>query len=150
MVSNDVVTSDTSSPQPSSQNSRASLRPFSHTQVQMGSPFECPVCLETFNHTSKRQPLALPCGHSFCRSCLDLVQPLRCPTVSLPASHILIAHHIRCSSSSAASELGGDCNATQCVHNATGVSECFRTSSPVVRNATRNSKMKDTAAHECS
>ncbi|MEW5300507.1 MAG: hypothetical protein WDW36_003436 [Sanguina aurantia] len=47
----------------------------------MASPFECPVCLDPFEcEVPSRQPLALPCGHTFCRSCLVKVHPQRCPT----------------------------------------------------------------------
>ncbi|MEW5320032.1 MAG: hypothetical protein WDW38_011137 [Sanguina aurantia] len=58
----------------------------------MASPFECPVCLDPFEcEVPSRQPLALPCGHTFCRSCLVKVHPQRCPTESAAAQQKAVA-----------------------------------------------------------
>lgn len=39
----------------------------------------CDVCLETFSSEGDMVPFAIPCGHVFCKTCLDTVQPPKCP-----------------------------------------------------------------------
>ncbi|KAM6495031.1 hypothetical protein JOM56_009654 [Amanita muscaria] len=40
----------------------------------------CDVCLEPYSqHSIARSPHALPCGHVFCKQCLDSIRPPNCP-----------------------------------------------------------------------
>ncbi|KIK57311.1 hypothetical protein GYMLUDRAFT_754114 [Collybiopsis luxurians FD-317 M1] len=41
----------------------------------------CDVCLDPYSwdETSLKQPYAIPCGHIYCRACLESVQPECCP-----------------------------------------------------------------------
>lgn len=42
---------------------------------------ECKVCYEAFNHNDKK-PMALQCGHTFCRTCTDKLHSngsIKCP-----------------------------------------------------------------------
>ena len=34
--------------------------------------FECQICLEAYSDSGDHVPLILPCGHTFCKSCLEL------------------------------------------------------------------------------
>jgi hypothetical protein len=34
------------------------------------APNNCSLCMTSFNLTTERRPLALPCGHNLCRQCL--------------------------------------------------------------------------------
>ncbi len=34
---------------------------------------DCTLCYDQFNQT-ERQPMILPCGHSFCKLCIDIVE----------------------------------------------------------------------------
>lgn len=36
----------------------------------MGSIHDCSICFNTFNE-HKHRPLVLPCGHTFCKACLQ-------------------------------------------------------------------------------
>lgn len=45
---------------------------------QAASPLKCPICYEPYN-VKDRQPLALPCMHTFCKACLSAGWPSRCP-----------------------------------------------------------------------
>ncbi|EKM54741.1 uncharacterized protein PHACADRAFT_210523 [Phanerochaete carnosa HHB-10118-sp] len=38
---------------------------------------ECPICKEDFDENHRRY--CIPCGHVFCRDCLDRVDPRVCP-----------------------------------------------------------------------
>lgn len=48
-----------------------------------GGPFICDICYEPYN-TSTHNPLALPCMHTFCTSCVERVfkasSTPKCPT----------------------------------------------------------------------
>ena len=33
--------------------------------------FECPICMEEYKPNSVKKPLILPCGHTFCISCIN-------------------------------------------------------------------------------
>lgn len=53
---------------------------FYPLQISLLSP-ECPVCMLAYEwDTCKLQPVALRCGHSFCRGCLSSVVSKLCPT----------------------------------------------------------------------
>ncbi|KAH6909833.1 hypothetical protein BKA70DRAFT_1051921, partial [Coprinopsis sp. MPI-PUGE-AT-0042] len=39
----------------------------------------CDVCLEGFSGSGDAAPHAIPCGHVFCKTCLEAVIPPRCP-----------------------------------------------------------------------
>lgn len=42
---------------------------------------ECPICLVAYEwDTRTQQPVALACGHSYCRACLCRLTSKRCPT----------------------------------------------------------------------
>lgn len=54
----------------------------------------CKVCTEDFT-LGGRAPLLLPCGHTFCRQCLDLIQsmpPARCPTCMMTLCGVALNH----------------------------------------------------------
>ena len=35
---------------------------------------QCPICSKNFENTGNRIPLLLPCSHTFCKRCIELVQ----------------------------------------------------------------------------
>lgn len=39
----------------------------------------CDVCLEPFDWETDMAPYAIPCGHVFCKTCLESVTPPKCP-----------------------------------------------------------------------
>jgi len=49
--------------------------------------FECPVCIERY-----RDPRVLPCGHTFCRPCIEALRTLNCPLykqqITLPGNGV--------------------------------------------------------------
>nr|XP_053627078.1 E3 ubiquitin-protein ligase TRIM32-like [Cherax quadricarinatus] len=54
----------------------------------------CKVCTEDFT-LGERAPLLLPCGHTFCRQCLDLIQSMplaRCPTCMMTLCGVALNH----------------------------------------------------------
>ncbi|KAF9447367.1 hypothetical protein P691DRAFT_125680 [Macrolepiota fuliginosa MF-IS2] len=45
----------------------------------------CDVCLEPYaSDSSPQAPHAIPCGHIFCKVCLDTVEPANCPLCRKP------------------------------------------------------------------
>ncbi|KAJ7225705.1 hypothetical protein GGX14DRAFT_640470, partial [Mycena pura] len=45
----------------------------------------CDVCLEGYTWlTPENTPHAIPCGHVFCKSCLESVEPANCPLCRRP------------------------------------------------------------------
>ena len=68
----------------------------------MSSPFECPICLNTFGG-SENKPLIIPCGHTMCDECIELEnQTIECPMCrqifydikSLPTNYALITDSV--------------------------------------------------------
>lgn len=68
----------------------------------MGSPFECPICLNTFGGTENK-PLIIPCGHTLCDECIELEdETIECPMCrqsftdikSLPTNYALITDSV--------------------------------------------------------
>ena len=45
----------------------------------------CPICKEDFTFEGAAQPLLLPCGHTYCQSCLSKQKPLVCALCREPA-----------------------------------------------------------------
>ena len=48
--------------------------------LRQASLAECTVCLEGFSIIRGHIPMMLPCGHSFCQSCVAQIPNNRCPT----------------------------------------------------------------------
>ncbi|KAJ3539860.1 hypothetical protein NMY22_g4546 [Coprinellus aureogranulatus] len=44
----------------------------------------CDVCLEAFGSEGEMVPYAIPCGHVFCKTCLESVQTMKCPMCRKP------------------------------------------------------------------
>jgi hypothetical protein len=54
----------------------------------MERPFlECEICFFEYNETLRR-PLSLPCGHTFCKSCVQSLRNLLCPEDRTPFKDI--------------------------------------------------------------
>mmetsp|Transcript_648 Transcript_648/g.2164 ORF Transcript_648/g.2164 Transcript_648/m.2164 type:complete len:896 (+) Transcript_648:124-2811(+) len=45
----------------------------------------CPICKEDFTFEGATQPLLLPCGHTYCQTCLSQQKPLVCALCRAPA-----------------------------------------------------------------
>jgi len=49
--------------------------------------FECPICAEKY-----KDPRVIPCGHTFCRPCIEALRTLRCPLcrqrITLPGNGV--------------------------------------------------------------
>ena len=52
-----------------------------------GQEDECPICFEIF-----RDPQKLPCGHWFCKGCVQELRQNACPTCREPLPDLLAAH----------------------------------------------------------
>eukprot|EP00667_Euglena_gracilis_P018194 EG_transcript_19282 len=52
----------------------------------------CHVCLDPYSPTGSKQPLSLPCGHTYCAECLGQLQRRQCPhcrtAIRMPISQL--------------------------------------------------------------
>ena len=57
---------------------------FEKARRSNSSRFICSICLEAYNQTNRRPHILVPCGHTFCFSCINALKVQNCPNDSTP------------------------------------------------------------------
>jgi hypothetical protein len=47
--------------------------------MSSGRKFECEICMDRYNTSTTRPHLLVPCGHTYCESCISQFEARRCP-----------------------------------------------------------------------